>query len=157
VRGNGERKTMAVDDCHPLGTLAPLCLTDSAPPFFAAAKLPSMKASFQSMRPRWSRSSSSVRLTFAIVPSLAHRRKRRWQVAFDGYRSGKSPHGAPVRNIQRMPFKTSRGSRYGRPRRSFRSRGFGRSGASTSHCLSVRSIRDHMPNPRWVCLLENCK
>ena len=48
--------------------------------------------------------------------------------------------GAPVRRIQRMPFNTSRGSRHGRPRRSRRTRGFGKSGARMAHCASVRSM-----------------
>ena len=39
-----------------------------------------------------------------------------------------------------MPFKTSRGSRHGRPRRSRRTRGFGKSGARMAHCASVRSM-----------------
>ena len=39
-----------------------------------------------------------------------------------------------------MPFSTSRGSRQGRPRRSRRTRGFGKSGARMAHCASVRSM-----------------
>src|SRR3954470_6663759 len=56
-----------------------------------------------------------------------------------------------------MPFKTSRGSRQGRPRRSRRRRGVGNSGSSTAHCASVRSIPstydgrpDFVSHPSWV-------
>ena len=48
----GDRKTMAVCDCHDLGPLAALGLPDGGPPFLAPAKVPSMNASLMSMPPR---------------------------------------------------------------------------------------------------------
>jgi hypothetical protein len=48
----GDRKTMAVCDCHDLGPLAALRLPDGGAPFLAPAKVPSMKASLMSMAPR---------------------------------------------------------------------------------------------------------
>jgi hypothetical protein len=108
-----------------------------------------MKPSSQSIPPRLSRSRSNAARSLANVPSRLHCWKRRWQVAVDGYRSGRSAQGAPVRSIQRIPLSTSRGSRQGRPLRSLRSRGLGRKGATFSHCLSVRSMNsvDHDLTP----------
>ena len=50
---DGERKTSAVCNRHDLGPLAPLGLSDAAPPFLAPAKVPSMNASVMSIPPRW--------------------------------------------------------------------------------------------------------
>lgn len=145
VDGDSERKTMAVDHYHPLRAFSALGLANSAAPFFAAAKLPSMKASSHWILPRLSRSSSSAARIFVSVPSRLHFWNRLWHVARGGYLGGRSPQGAPVRRIQRMPLSTSRGSRYGRPRPSWRTFYLGKNGARIPHCLSVRSIRpvDH--------------
>jgi hypothetical protein len=48
----GDRKTSAVCDGHDLRPLAPLGLSDGEAPFLAPAKVPSMKASVMSIRPR---------------------------------------------------------------------------------------------------------
>lgn len=135
-----ERKTMAVCNCHDLGPLSALRFSNCGPPFLAPVKVPSMNASLGSNPPRSCRSFASARRRLSKLPSRTQRWNRRWQVWYDGYRSGRSFHGAPVRRIQRMPFSTSRGSRHGRPRRSFRTFSGGRSGAITSHWASVRSI-----------------
>jgi hypothetical protein len=57
----------------------------------------------------------------------------------EGYRSGRSAQGAPVRNTHRTPFRTDRRLFQGRPRRSRRLLGFGISGSRVFHCSSVRS------------------
>lgn len=49
---NGDWKTKRVCDCHDLGSLAALRLSDGEAPFLAPAKEPSMKASERSMPPR---------------------------------------------------------------------------------------------------------
>jgi hypothetical protein len=49
---NGDRKTSAVCNCHDLGPLPALGLSDAAPPFLAPAKVPSMNASLRSIFPR---------------------------------------------------------------------------------------------------------
>ena len=54
----GDRKTRAVCDCHDLGPLPALGLSDGRAPFLAPEKVPSMKASVMSMRPRWYKSST---------------------------------------------------------------------------------------------------
>lgn len=77
VRGStfdmyGDRKTMAVCDCHDLGPLAPLGFPDAEPPFLAGTKVPSTKASDRSIPPRLSRSSAKARRIFSIVPSRTH-------------------------------------------------------------------------------------
>lgn len=51
-----------------------------------------------------------------------------------------------------MPFRTSRGSRQGRPRPSFRTTGFPSNGSMTFHSASVRSAmrpRTNTPALRW--------
>src|SRR5271157_1596672 len=48
---NSQRKTLTVDQYHPLRALAPLGFTDGRAPFFAGAKLPSRKVSSHCSRP----------------------------------------------------------------------------------------------------------
>ncbi len=48
---NGDRKARAVCNGHDLGALAPLGLPDARAPFFAPAKVASMKHSVRSMAP----------------------------------------------------------------------------------------------------------
>ena len=40
------------------------------------------------------------------VPSADQRRNRSWQVFHGPYRSGRSRHGAPVRNFHKIPLMT---------------------------------------------------
>jgi len=143
--GNGERKTIAVCNCHDLGPFPDLCRTDARPPFLALAKEPSMNASVRSRPPRFRRSSASVISNRSRCPSSTHSWNLRWQVWYGGYREGMSFHGAPVRRTHRMPFKTSRLLRLGRPLPSVRLGGSGRRGSRMVHCASVRSIQrvDH--------------
>ncbi len=145
----GDRKTRAVCDCHDLGPLALLGFPDTEPPFLAGANVPSMKASDRSMSPRASKSSARARKIFSTVPSCTHCWKRRWQVWYDGYFSGRSFQGAPVRSTQRIPLRTSRVLRHGRPRPSLRRGGLGISGSNNCHCSSVRSIEEmiHLHDP----------
>ena len=112
---SGDRKTRSVCDCHDFGAFAAFCLADSKTPFFAGAKLPSMKASRISIWPRSYRSSTSSCAMRLKSPCLTHCWNHLWHVWYGGYRCGKSFHGAPVRRIQRIPLKTARGSRAGLP------------------------------------------
>ncbi len=137
---HGDRKTTAVCNGHDLGALAPLGLSDVKPPFFALAKEPSIKASERSMPPRSLRSSASVARISSKTPARVHCWKRRWQVWYDGYRSGRSFHGAPVRRIHRIPLSTLQGSRGGRPRHPGRHFDFGISRSIRFHCSFVRSM-----------------
>lgn len=144
---NGERKTMSVCDCHDLGALAASGFPHAKPPFFAPLKEPSMKASERSSSPRSVRSTaSSSRIRF-ITSARTHCWNRRWQVWYGGYRSGRSFHGAPVRSTHRMPLRTSRLSRQGRPRPSARRRGTGISGSRIAHCSFVRSMYHTVLDP----------
>ena len=106
----GERKTSSVCHCHDLGALAALGFTNGTAPFFAGANVPSIKASRKSSLPRSRMSSAKVRSMVSNTPSFRQRWNHRWQVWYGGYRSGRSFHGAPVRKIQRIPFKMARGS-----------------------------------------------
>ena len=108
-------------------------------PLLAMTNVPSMKHSSRS-RPSLSfKSLARARKIASITPILTHRWKRLWHVWYGGYRSGKSFQGAPVLRIQRMPFRTSRGFRQGRPRLGKRSSS-GIIGSIIAHCSSVRSI-----------------
>ena len=113
--GYGDRKTIAVCNRHDLGTLATLSFSNSIAPFLAAAKLPSIKHSARSIFPRFFRSTASFTNIFSHILASTHSWKRRWQVWYEGYLLGKSFQGAPVRQIQRMPFNMERLSTLGLP------------------------------------------
>src|SRR6185437_12579500 len=66
-----QRNTLAVDHHHPLRALAAFGFADPVAPFLAGAKLPSMKLSLQSSRPRW----ESDNMGFAI-PSFSQIRRK---------------------------------------------------------------------------------
>ena len=113
--GYGDRKTIAVCNGHDLGTLATFSFANSIAPFLAAAKLPSIKHSPRSIFPLFLRSTASLTNIFSQTSASTHSWKRRWQVWYGGYFSGKSFHGAPVRQIQRIPLRIARLSTRGRP------------------------------------------
>src|SRR6266481_2576789 len=56
---HGERKTMAVCDCHDFAAFTAFCRADTRAPFFAPLKLASMKDSLRSSFPRSRKSSAS--------------------------------------------------------------------------------------------------
>ncbi len=135
----GERKTMAVRNCHDLGPFSAARWTNTIAPFFALLKEASMNASSRSRAPRSSRSSARARRMRSRRPSRTHCWNRRWHVWYGGYSRGKSRQRAPVRRIQSTPSSTARASRHGRPRPS--ARRFSRSsGLITSHCASLRCM-----------------
>lgn len=136
----GDRKTRAVCHCHELRALAPLGFSNLFPPFLADMKVPSMKHSLKSRPPRSRKSSARACKTFSSEPSFTHLWKRRWQVWYGGYRSGRSCQGAPVLSTQRMPLRTSRLERQGRPRPSGLLGRSGNRGLIIDHCSAVRSI-----------------
>ena len=137
---NGDRKTKAACHCHDLRAFAPLGLSDCPPPFLALTKVPSMKHSDRSSLPRSFKSSASEVRIFSSTPSRCHSWKRRWQVAGEGYRSGRSCQAAPVRSTHRIPFITSRLLMRGRSLPSSRGSYTGISGSRMAHCSSVSSI-----------------
>jgi hypothetical protein len=135
-RGNGasQRNTLAVDHHHPLRSFAPFGFSNPKAPFFAGAKLPSIKASSQSSRHCSSRSPKNLRHTFSQTPSSSQRLNLRQHVDALGYRLGKSFHRAPVRRIHKMPSKTCRLSAVGLPTRPVL--GLGNNGSIFFHCSS---------------------
>lgn len=137
----GERKTSAVCNNHDLGPFSTLCFTHARAPFFAPAKEPSIKASFSSSPPLSRRSSARALSAPSSVPSRAQAWKRRWHVARDGYLSGRSFHGAPVRNTHRIPSNTARFACLGRPFPSSRRETSGKNSLIRSHWVSVRSLK----------------
>ena len=146
---NSQRNTLAINQNHPLRTLAPLGFSHGQAPFFAEAKLPSKKVSSQRSRPRRSSWDSKVRHICSRAPCISQSCKRRQQVDPLGYRGGKSRHRAPVRNTHKTPSKQARLSAHGRPRPSRRRLSFGKSGSNFSHCWSVimSNSRNHNPLP----------
>ncbi len=149
---DGEWKRSRVCNDHDLCTLAPLGLSDTAAPFFATTKVPSMKHSDRSIFPRSSRSRAKACSTRSSTPERTHMWKRRWHVWYGGYLRGRSIQGAPVRSIHKMPSSTSRLLRQGRPRPSSRRGGSGISGCRTAHCSSVRF--NFVPAPEGWNLLQ---
>lgn len=135
---DGERKTCAVCDGHDLGPLPALGLPDGRAPFFAGAKVASTAHSERSRPPRRTRSSASALSARASRPERFHAWKRRWHVAGEGYRSGRSCQRAPVLSTQSTPSRTSRSGMRGRPRAEAGSAS--KMGARTLHCSSVSRI-----------------
>jgi hypothetical protein len=137
---NSQRKTLTIDQYHPLRALAPFGFSDGRTPFFAGAKLPSKEVSSDFSRPSSSSAPSSVRHASSQTPSSSHCLSRRQQVEGEGNSSGKNRHAAPVYRIHRMPSKHARFDAQGRPRLSGRRLGGGSMGSTNSHCASVNSF-----------------
>ena len=140
VQPNSQRKTLTVDQYHPLCALAALGFTDRRAPFFAGAKLPSRKASSHCSRPSASSAPNRARQASSQTPSSCQPCSRRQPVEGEGYSSGRYRLGAPVCRIDRMPSKQARLGAGGRPRLSLRGLGFGSKGSIKSHCSSVNSF-----------------
>src|ERR1051326_5304726 len=136
----GDRKTIAVRNCHDLGALPAFGLSHAEPPFFAGAKLPSMKHSLRSSPPRSLRSWATANSTCSNTLERTQFWKRRCTVLCEPYRGGKSFQGAPVRRIHKIPFNAVRRSDHGRQPRSARTRSGGKMVSTICHCSSVRSI-----------------
>jgi hypothetical protein len=130
-KGTSDRNTLAVDHHHPLCSFAPFGRANKGPPFFAGAKLSSIKASCQSSAPFSSSIDKNFRHTSSHTPCSSHSFERLQHKDGLGYQSGRSCHLAPVRSTQRIPSKTARLSAGGRPPFGF---GFvvGSSGSSIS-------------------------
>ena len=136
---NSQRKTLTVDQYHPLRSLAALGFADCSAPFLAGAKLPSRNASSHRSSPSPSKAPSNVRQASSQTFCSSHCFKRRQQVAGEGYLSGRNRQAAPVQGTQRMPSRQSRFDAQGRPRLSPRRLGSGNSGSISDHCASVNS------------------
>ena len=137
---NSQRKTLTVDQYHPLRSLAALGFTDCFAPFFAGAKLPSRNVSSHFSRPSASSAPNRARHASSHTSSSSHCFNRRQQVAGEGNSSGRNRHAAPVCRIHRIPSKQARFDAQGRPRLSFLRRGTGNNGSINSHCSSVISF-----------------
>jgi len=131
-----QRNTLAIDHHHPLCTLAPLGFADASPPFLAAAKLPSMNASFQSSRPLRFSSPRNARQIVSHTACASQSRNRRQHVEGEGYSVGRSCQRAPLRAIHKMPSSALRLSAHGRPPRLL-GRNRGSNGWIFSHCRSL--------------------
>ncbi len=135
----GDRKTIAVCNCHDFRAFPSFSLANEKTPFFAPAKVASIKHSDKSTSPRFRKSSAKVHNILSIIPAMPHSWKRLWHVWYGGYRLGRSAHCAPVRRIQRIPLRIGRSSVRGRPFPIVS--GIGNNGSKMFHCFSLRSIR----------------
>src|SRR5581483_9590947 len=136
----GERKTMAVRNCHDLGPFSAARWTNTIAPFFALLKEASMNASSKIEGPAeeqvFGQGAQNALQTAFPDPLLE---PAMWHVWYGGYSRGRSRQRAPVRSIQSTPSSTARASRHGRPRPS--ARRFSRSsGRIASHCASLRCM-----------------
>lgn len=102
---------------HPFGSFAFLGRTDAKPPFFAGEKLPSTKNSCHSNRCFSSSDPKKTCQTLSQMPCFSQFTSLRQHVAGLGYSCGRSIQGAPVFRTQRIPSRTSRLLRRGRPPR----------------------------------------
>jgi hypothetical protein len=125
---NSQWKTLAVDQYHPLRSLAPLGFPNGRAPFFAGAKLPSRNVSSHRNRPSPSSAPSSARQASSHTSCSSHCLSLRQQVAGEGYFSGRKRHAEPVRSTHKMPSRQPRLEAHGRPRLSLRRFGSGSSG-----------------------------
>lgn len=137
---NSQRKTLTIDQYHPLCALATLGFSHRIAPFFAGAKLPSKKVSSHFSKPSSSSAPNKARQASSQTPSSCHCFSRRQQVAGEGNSLGRKRHAAPVCRIQRMPSKHARLDAQGRPRLSLRRLGSGSNGSISSHCSFVNSF-----------------
>jgi len=137
---NSHRKTLTVDQYHPLRALAALGFSDCGAPFFAGAKLPSRKVSSHLSNPRSSSAPSRVRQVSSQTPFSCQRCNRPQHVEGDGNSSGRNRHAAPVCRTQSVPSKHARFGAGGRPRLSRRLLGLGSKGSISFHCSSVNSF-----------------
>ena len=150
VKVVSQRNTRAVDQYHPLRALAPLGFADSAAPFLAGAKLPSIKDSLHFNCWRSFNSPRKARQIVSQTSCSSQSRRRRQQVEGDANSSGKSCQRAPLRSIHKMPSKTLRSGAGGRPPRGRGGR-LGSKGQAFSHWASVNVSR-HRPS-LWRCSL----
>jgi hypothetical protein len=131
------RSTRAIDQNHPLCTLAPLGFPDLGPPFLAGMKEPSAKHSSQRSF-SWSlRGAKNARQSFKSTPVSSHCFSRRQHVLGLPYLRGSSLHWAPVQSIHRMPSKQRRSATRGRPPRGDNFR-WGRWTRMLCHCSLLR-------------------
>lgn len=137
---NSQRKTLTVDQYHPLCALATLGFSDGGAPFLAGAKLPSKKVSSHFSRPSSSKAPNKARQASSQTPSSCHCFSRRQHVAGEGNSLGRKRQAAPVCRIHRMPSKQARFEAHGRPRLSRRRRGAGNISSTSCHCSSLNSF-----------------
>ncbi len=138
VKVVSQRKTRAVDHHHPLRALAALGLADSAAPFLAGAKLPSINDSLHLICCRSFSSPRKARQISSQTSCSSQSRNLRQQVEGAGNSSGKSCQRAPLRKIHKMPSSTLRSFAGGRPPRGRAGR-WGSKGRSFSHWASVNN------------------
>src|ERR1017187_681451 len=91
---DGDRKTMAVRDCHDLAPFAAARRTNAIAPLFAPMNEASTKLSSSPSSPRASKASQSAHKMPSRTPDCTPCWKRRWQVEDGPYRGGRSCQGA---------------------------------------------------------------
>ena len=132
------RRTVTVGQQHDLCAFAAFGLAYAKAPFFADENVPSAMDSSRSIFPCRSSLLTKRAHAFLNKPDSVHCFSRRQQVGYDGKRSGRSRHRAPVRKIQAMASKQSREEARGRPPRGDGS-GSSKRSEIRSHWSSVSS------------------
>ena len=110
-----QRSSVAVNEQHDFGSLAPFGGADVFAPFFAAANVPSAIPSDQSSSRRRSSSSNNRAQAIRKTPDSVHCLNRRQHVVKEGKDFGKSFHRAPLMSTHKIPSKQARGGAGGRP------------------------------------------
>jgi hypothetical protein len=115
MRGACQRYSRAISHHHPLCTLSTLGFSNVFAPFFAGAKLPSMKSSSQLIRPCSFNSSMKACHISRNTPASSHSTNLLQHVLGEGNLSGRSFQRAPLFRTHKMPSKQLRSSALGRP------------------------------------------
>jgi hypothetical protein len=135
-KSEGDRRSASVDEDRSFRSLANLGDTDTATPFFAAAKLASRIPCESFRRPRLPSCPSRTRRTRVQTPSRCQRTSLSQQVEGAPYSRGMSSQRQPVFRTNSIPLMVRRSSTLRRPIRFFR----GSSGWMSLQSLSDRSV-----------------
>lgn len=105
---DGVRKIIATSESDDLGALTKLVRADGDAPFWGLAEVAFANASSRLNFLRWCRCFAIRYRASMALPSLAHYRKRRWQVGCGGYLESNSARCVSLPNIHSAPFTTAR-------------------------------------------------
>lgn len=134
--GEGEGRSIPVDEDRSLGPLANLGDADTTAPFFAAAKLASKIPCDSFRRPRFPSCPKRTRRTRFQRPARCQLTSLSQQVEGAPYSRGMSFQRQPVLRTKRIPLMVRRSSFLARPRRFLR----GSSGWMSFQSLADRSV-----------------
>jgi hypothetical protein len=135
MRGACQRYSLAISHHRRLCILSTLGFSNVFAPFFAGAKLPSMKSSSQLIRPFSFNSSMKACHISRNTPASSHSTNLLQQVLGKGNLSGRSFQRAILLRTHKIPSKQLQSSALGRP--PLECSTFGMKRLTFSHCSSV--------------------